>query len=127
MFFVGTILSAIGYTMVYAAVKGDAYTVGGVPVWRRPWLPLVDIFSGRALSGGAGPKEDSTVAPGAQLAAAYSAAAGAAQSAGQQTVPTPAATSAGASALGPSSAPGPSLAPLPTGPSSSPVTQAVLD
>lgn len=72
MLFVGTILTAAGYTLLYAAVKGDSYTVGGVPVWRRPWLPFVDIFSGRALTAGRGPTSDSSQAPGAALAAAFS-------------------------------------------------------
>ena len=63
MFFVSVTLTAVGYTMLYAAVKGDAYTVAGVPVWRRPWLPFVDIFSNRALTQGAGPKVDQSANP----------------------------------------------------------------
>lgn len=72
MLFVGTILTAVGYTMLFAAVKGDSYRVGGVPVWRRPWLPFVDIFTGHALTGGAGPSTDDSP-PGAALTAAMAA------------------------------------------------------
>ena len=97
MFFVGTILTAVGYTLLYAGVKGDSYTVGGVPVWRRPWLPFIDIFSGHALSQGAGPKSDSSVNPGDQLASAVSAASSAqlASSSAPQQAPAPAPSSSG--------------------------------
>lgn len=84
MLFVSTILSAAGYTLLYAAVKGDSYTVGGVPVWRRPWLPFVDIFSGRVLTGGTGPQIDNK-APGDSLAAAFSGVGSNATLAGQST------------------------------------------
>ena len=54
MLFVGMILVSLGYTLVYAGVAGDNYTIGNVPVWRAPWLPYVDIFTGHQLSGGTG-------------------------------------------------------------------------
>ena len=92
MLFVGTILIAAGYTLLYAAVEGDNYAVGGVPVWRRPWLPFVDIFSGRALTGGQGPAVG-TANPGDALAAAVSGAPSSTVLAGQPSTglanPTP--------------------------------------
>jgi hypothetical protein len=65
--FVGMILISLGYTLVYAGVAGDNYTVGNVPVWRAPWLPFVDIFTGHALSGGAGPTNSGQPASKAML------------------------------------------------------------
>lgn len=46
MLFAATILVAVGYTLIYSGVKGDRYTIGGKPVWRQPWLPLVAVFTG---------------------------------------------------------------------------------
>ena len=49
MLFAGIVLFAVGYTLVYAGVKGDHYRiiVGGkvIPVWQQPWLPMVAVFS----------------------------------------------------------------------------------
>lgn len=69
MFFVSVNLVAIGYTLIYAAIKGDAYTIAGVPVWRRPWLPFVDVFTRHALTQGAGPAVDQHQPPTGALAA----------------------------------------------------------
>jgi hypothetical protein len=49
--FAATILVAVGYTLVYAGVKGPGYQIGGKPVWRQPWLPFVAVFTGHLGAG----------------------------------------------------------------------------
>lgn len=90
MLFVAIFLAGAGYTLVYASVKGDKYTIGGVPVWRQPWLPLVNALAGGALGAGMNPN-----APG--LAGAIAGAAGGTQTTAQQA-PAIAAGGAGAGA-----------------------------
>jgi hypothetical protein len=48
--FAAVILSAIGYTLVYAGVKGDGYKIGGASVYKKPWLPIVAVFSGKSTT-----------------------------------------------------------------------------
>jgi hypothetical protein len=105
MLFVAIVMMASGYTLLYAGVKGDSYKVGDVPVWRRPWLPFIDIFSGHALTGGHGATTTHDN-PGAALASAIS------------SVPSSGSPLAGqpTGGLGPTVAvPPPSSAPMPGG------------
>jgi hypothetical protein len=48
--FAAVILSAVGYTLVYAGVRGEHYKIGGTAVYRQPWLPFVAVFSGKSTT-----------------------------------------------------------------------------
>lgn len=65
MLFVAIILGVAGYNLIYAGVKGDHYTIGGTPVWRAPWLPIVNVFTSHPA-----PVGDSFAAGPAALGAA---------------------------------------------------------
>jgi hypothetical protein len=43
--FVAILLMGAGFTFAVAGVKGNNYTVKGVPVWSAPWLPWVEFFT----------------------------------------------------------------------------------
>lgn len=36
----------IGYTLVYAGIKGDNAKIDGVALWQKPWLPFLAALKG---------------------------------------------------------------------------------
>jgi hypothetical protein len=46
MLLLAIMLGVGGYSLLYAGLRGDNAQIGGVPLWRKPWLPLFAAFSG---------------------------------------------------------------------------------
>jgi hypothetical protein len=52
--FFGLLLSAAGFSLLYAGLKGDSATIGGVPLWKAPWAPFFAAITGGKGFGSSG-------------------------------------------------------------------------
>jgi hypothetical protein len=48
MLLLGIGLCVVGYSLLYASIRGDNASINGTPLWKAPWLPFVAAFSGAA-------------------------------------------------------------------------------